>query len=417
MNRLPFELQLGLRYTRAKRRNGFISFISFSSIAGIALGVMALIVVMSIMNGFQHELRERILSLTAHIEITGYQKRLHDWQSVAQQVQGAPHVLAAAPVIEEQAMLTHGKVVKGVIVRGVDPRLEPGVSKLAQDMVQGRLENLSQQRYGILLGRDLAEALGVSVGDKVTLIAPQASATIVGVLPRFKRMTVVGIFSVGMYEYDAGLAVVNIQDAAKIYRYPKDTVSALVLRLDDLFAVQAVREALAQRLSETLYMVDWTQRHTNFFRAVQMEKRMMFIVLALIIMVAAFNIVSMMVMVVTDKQSDIAVLKTLGATPGQIQWIFMIQGLIIGLSGTLIGVVLGVVLALNLDVVVPFIEQLFGFHFFPPDVYYISEVPSRLAWADVEAVALLAFVLTLVATLYPAWRAAHVQPVEALRYE
>lgn len=417
MNRLPFELQLGLRYTRAKRRNGFISFISFSSIAGIALGVMALIVVMSIMNGFQHELRERILSLTAHMEITGYQQRLHDWQAVAQQIKGVPHVVASAPVIEEQAMLAHGKVVKGVIVRGVDPKREPNVSKLARDMVQGQLQSLDKRRYGILLGRDLSESLGVTVGDKVTLIAPQASMSIVGVMPRFKRMTVVGIFSVGMYEYDAGLAVINIRDAAKIYRYPKDTVSALVLRLDDLFAVHDVRQGLSARLSETLYTVDWTQRHANFFRAVQMEKRMMFIVLALIIMVAAFNIVSMMVMVVTDKQSDIAVLKTLGASPGQIQLIFMIQGLVIGLSGTLMGVVLGVVLALNLDVVVPFIEQLFGFHFFPPDVYYISNVPSRLAWSDVEAVALLAFVLTLLATLYPAWRAAHVQPAEALRYE
>jgi len=417
MNRLPFELQLGLRYTRAKRRNGFISFISFSSIAGIALGVMALIVVMSIMNGFQHELRERILSLTAHMEITGYQQRLYDWQAVAQQIKGVPHVVASAPVIEEQAMLAHGKVVKGVIIRGIDPNLEAGVSKLAQEMVQGDLSNLAKQRYGILLGRDLAAALGVTLGDKVTLIAPQASVSIVGVMPRFKRMTVAGIFSVGMYEYDAGLAVVNIADAAKIYRYPKDTVSALVLRLDDLFAVHHVRQVLSERLSETLYTVDWTQRHVNFFQAVQMEKRMMFIVLALIIMVAAFNIVSMMVMVVTDKQSDIAVLKTLGATPGQIQWIFIIQGLVIGLTGALIGVILGVVLALNLDVVVPFIEQLFGFQFFPPDVYYISEVPSRLAWSDVEAVALLAFVLTLLATLYPAWRAAHVQPAEALRYE
>ncbi len=314
-------------------------------------------------------------------------------------------------------MLTHGKVVKGVIIRGIDPDREPQVSRLADHMVSGKLADLKKRHYGILLGRDLAEALGVRIGDKVTLVAPQASVSIVGVMPRFKRMTVVGIFSVGMYEYDAGLAVIRLDDAARIYRYSKGTVSSLVLRLDDLFAVQPVRQALAQRLDETLYTVDWTQRHANFFRAVHMEKRMMFIVLALIIMVAAFNIVSMMVMVVTDKQSDIAVLKTLGATPLQIQWIFMVQGLLIGLTGTLLGVVMGVALALNLDVVVPFIESLFGFHFFPPDVYYISEVPSRLAWHDVEAVALLAFALSWLATLYPAWRAAHVQPAEALRYE
>uniref|UniRef100_UPI002583FBFD FtsX-like permease family protein n=1 Tax=Alcanivorax sp. TaxID=1872427 RepID=UPI002583FBFD len=271
--------------------------------------------------------------------------------------------------------------------------------------------------YGILLGKELAESLGVTVGDKVTLIAPEASITVVGVLPRFKRMMVVGIFSAGMYEYDAGLAVMSIADARKIYRYPKDTVTALTLRLDDLFAVEAVRKALAQRLSETLYTIDWTQRHANFFKAVHMEKRMMFIVLALIIMVAAFNIVSMMVMVVTDKQADIAILKTLGATPGSIMLLFMVQGVAIGAVGILIGVTAGVALALNLEVVVPFIEHLLGIRFFPPDIYYISEVPSRLEGGDVEAVAILAFLLTLAATLYPSWRAARIQPAEALRYE
>lgn len=417
MNRLPFELQLGFRYTRAKRRNGFISFISFSSIAGIALGIMALIVVMSIMNGFQYELRERILSMTAHMQVTGYDGRLPHWEVVAKRIEGTPHVLGMAPVIEEQAMLSHHKAVKGVMVRAIDPEWEPRVSKLNHHMQSGDFAALRQQKYGILLGKDLAEELGVRVGDKVTLIAPEASVTVMGVIPRFKRFTVVGIFSVDMYEYDAGLAVMHIRDAAKVYRYPPDTVSALTLKLDDLFAVEAVRKALAERLDETYYTVDWTQRHANFFRAVQMEKRMMFIVLALIIMVAAFNIVSMMVMVVTDKQSDIAVLKTLGATPLSIQVMFMVQGIIIGMTGTVIGVALGVLLALNIDVVVPFMEQLFGFHFFPPDVYYISEVPSKLEWSDVESVALLAFALTVLATLYPAWRAARIQPAEALRYE
>lgn len=417
MNALPYELQLGLRYTRAKRRNGFISFISFSSIAGIALGVMALIVVMSIMNGFQHELRERILSMTAHMQITGYNQRLHHWRRVAEQVRGTPHVVGMAPVIEEQAMLSHGKTVKGVVVRAINPEWEPQVSGLDRKMVSGSLSALQTHKYGILLGKELAESLGVTVGDKVTLIAPEASVTVVGVLPRFKRMTVVGIFSAGMYEYDSGLAVIRIADARKIYRYPKDTVTALTLRLDDLFAVEAVRKALAQRLSETLYTIDWTQRHANFFKAVHMEKRMMFIVLALIIMVAAFNIVSMMVMVVTDKQADIAILKTLGATPVSIMLLFMVQGIAIGTVGILIGVTAGVALALNLDVVVPFIEHLLGIRFFPPDIYYISEVPSRLEWGDVEAVAVLAFLLTLVATLYPSWRAARIQPAEALRYE
>ena len=416
MNNLPYELQLGIRYTRAKRRNGFISFMSFSSMAGIALGVMALIVVMSVMNGFQVELRERILSMTAHMQITGYDQHLRNWKQVYEQVKGVPHVVGAAPLIQEQSMLAYGRNVTGAMVWGVDPAYENQVAKLDTAIKEGGLDALNSHRYGIFLGRDLAEKLGVHKGDKVTLIAPEASATLLGVMPRFKRFTVLGTFSVGMYEYDAGLAVVHIRDAARVFRYG-DAVSSLVLKLDDLFAIQPVRQALSQRLDDTLYVVDWTQQHRNFFKAVQMEKRMMFLVLALIIMVAAFNIVSMMVMVVTDKQSDIAVLRTLGATPTSIQLVFMVQGLLIGTAGTLFGIILGVALALNLDVVVPWIEQTFGFHFFPPDVYYISEVPSKLAWADVEGVALLAFVLTLLATLYPSWRAARIQPAEALRYE
>ena len=419
MNALPFELQLGLRYTRARRRNGFISFISFSSIVGIALGVMALIVVMSIMNGFQHELRARILSMTAHMKVTGPDNRLRHWDQVMEKVRGVPHVKGMAPVIEEQAMLTFHKAVKGVLVRGIDPRYESNVTQLAQHLEKGvTLQDLETHRYGVFLGQELADALGVRPGDKVTLIAPEASLTIMGVMPRMKRLTVLGTFRVGMYEYDAALAILHVRDAARIYRYPPTAVSALALRLDDPFAVYPVREALAQRLAgQELVTMDWSQLHANFFKAVHMEKRMMFIVLALMIMVAAFNIVSMMVMVVTDKESDIAVLRTMGATPASIQAIFIVQGLIIGMTGTLMGVLLGVLLALNLDVVVPFIEHLFGFRFFPPDIYYISEVPSRLEWSDVGAVAGLAFGLTLLATLYPAWRAGRVQPAEALRYE
>lgn len=416
MNNLPYELQLGIRYTRAKRRNGFISFMSFSSMAGIALGVMALIVVMSVMNGFQVELRERILSMTAHMQITGYDQRLRNWKQVYKAVQDLPHVVGATPLIKEQSMLAFGRNVTGAMLWGVDPAYENQVAKLDAAIQDGSMKELNRHRYGIYLGKDLAEKLGVRKGDKVTVIAPEASATLLGVMPRFKRFTVLGTFSVGMYEYDVGLAVVHIRDAAKVFRYG-DAVSSLMLKLDDLFAIQPVRDVLAQRLDDTLYVVDWTQQHRNFFKAVQMEKRMMFLVLALIIMVAAFNIVSMMVMVVTDKQSDIAVLRTLGATPLSIQFMFMVQGLIIGMAGTLLGITLGVALALNLDVVVPWIEQAFGFHFFPPDVYYISQVPSKLAWTDVEGVALLAFALTLLATLYPSWRAARIQPAEALRYE
>lgn len=417
MFKLPFEWLLGLRYIRAKRRNGFISFISMSSMIGIGLGVMALITVMSIMNGFQHELRERILGMTAHLTISDTRHGLSDWSNVYALSKQHPDVLGAAPNIMEQGMLSYGERVQGVMVRGVLPEYEAEVSTIEDIMVVGALDDLTSRGYGVVLGFDLAQSLGVSVGDRVTLIAPQGSISPVGVLPRIKRLTVTGLFEAGMHEYDSGMAFVHLDDAATIFRYRDGDVSALQLRIKDLFQVFQVRQDFVVSLEDQFYIRDWTQQHSNFFKAIQMEKRMMFIVLALIIMVAAFNIVSTMVMVVTDKQKDIAVLRTIGASPLSIQAIFIIQGLVVGIIGALLGLLGGVVLSLNIDVIIPFIESVFGFQFFPADVYYISQVPSKLDWNDVWAVSGLAFVLTLLATLYPAWRASRIQPAEALRYE
>lgn len=413
---MPFELLLGWRYTRAKRRNGFISFISLSSILGIALGVMALITVMSIMNGFQQELRERILGMTAHMTLSERDDRLTDWPALYELTKQLPHVTGAAPNVMGQGMLANGDRVNAVMVRGILPEYEGQVADIASKMAVGELRDLQERVYNIIIGAELAHKLGVSLGDKVMLVTPQGSVTPMGMVPRLKRFTVAGIFEVGMFEYDSGLALIHMADAQRVFKF-KDQVSALQLQLDDMFAVQTVRQSLAQQTEQILYMRDWTQQHANFFKAIEMEKRMMFIVLALIIMVAAFNIVSTMVMVVVDKQKDIAVLRTLGATPMSIQVMFIIQGLIIGTIGALSGLVLGVLLSLNLETIVPWIESALGIQFFPADIYYISHVPSELHWDDVWWVAGVAFVLTLLATLYPAWRASRIQPAEALRYE
>jgi len=416
MFKLPYELFLGLRYTRAKRRNGFISFISLSSMIGIALGVTALITILSIMNGFQTELRDRILGMTAHMTINESNDRLAEWDQLYNQMINQPHVMGAAPNIMEQGMLSHNGKVKGAAIRGVLPELENNVADIDSKMLQGQLSDLVPRKYHIILGSELAYSLGVTIGDKVTLIAPQGSVSPVGIVPRIKRFTVVGLFTAGMHEYDSGLAIMHIEDAKKVFKYG-DSVGALQLKLDDMFLVGQVKKQLSMVADKTLYLRDWTQQHANFFRAIEMEKRMMFIVLALIIMVATFNIVSTMVMVVTDKQGDIAVLRTIGASPASIQLIFIIQGLVIGVLGSLLGLIGGLSLAFNIDVIVPFIESLLGIEFFPADVYYISTVPSKVEWADVWSVTGLAFVLTLLATLYPARKASKIQPAEALRYE
>ena len=413
---LPFELLIGLRYTHAKRRNHFISFISIVSMAGIALGVMALIVVLSVMNGFQEELRARILGVAAHLEISGPADRLSDWRGVLAQARQNKEVMDGAPYVNAQGMLANGDMVRGVIIRGVLPEMESRVADFAQHMKAGKLADLKSGEFGIILGGELARALNVYPGDKVVLLTPQGNITPAGVMPRIKQFTVTGIFEAGMFEYDSGLALIHLQDAQKLLRLGDD-VSGVRLKLDELFRAPFVTLELSQRLSGNYYITDWTKSHANFFRAVAIEKRMMFLILLLIVAVAAFNIVSTLVMAVTDKQSDIAILRTLGAKPMSIMNIFIVQGAFIGVFGTILGVASGVLLALNLETVVPFIERLAGTDLFPADVYYISELPSKLVWSDVAIIGGVSLLISLVATLYPSWRASRINPAEALRYE
>ena len=417
---MRYEVWIGLRYTRPKKRdagrNHFISFISLISVLGIALGVAALIVVLSVMNGFQKELRTRILGVASHIQVAARDGDLADWASVATQAAQHPRVLAAAPYIAAQGMLAIDQQVRGVLVRGVLPAAEDKVADFQPHMKQGRLDALRPGEFGIILGAELAHALQAGVGDKITLIAPQGLVTPAAILPRLKQFTVVGLFEVGMYEYDSGLALIHLADAQKLYRMG-ERVSGVRLKLDDLFAAPAVARDLADRFDSSIGVADWTRSHANFFRAVQIEKNMMFLILLLIVAVAAFNIVSTLVMAVTDKQADIAILRTLGASPASVMALFVVHGALIGGIGLLAGVGGGIALALNVDVVVPFLESLLGIHFLAKDVYYISELPSDLRWADVWLVAAVSFLLTLAATLYPSWRASRVNPAEALRYE
>ncbi len=413
---MQYELLVGLRYTRAKRRNHFISFISLTSMFGIFLGVAALIVVLSVMNGFQKEVRARILGVVSHVQITGADNRLADWQAVAREAAEHPQVAAAAPFVNAQGMLVFGAGVRGAVVRGIVPELEQKVADIGLHMMTGKLESLVPGEFGIVLGSELARALGARAGDKVTLIAPQGLVTPAGILPRLKQFTLAGIFEVGMFEYDSGLALIHLEDAQKLYGMG-DNASGVRLKLYDLFQSREVTRDLVTRLRGDLYVSDWTRSHANYFRAVQIEKTMMFIILLLIVAVAAFNIVSTLVMAVTDKQPDIAILRTLGASPGGIMKIFIVQGALIGAIGTLIGVAGGIALALNIDVVVPFLERLFNFQFLSREVYYITDLPSDLQSSDVVTIALVSLALSLLATLYPSWRAARVNPAEALRYE
>ena len=413
----PYEVAVGLRYTRARRgagRNSFISFIALTSMAGIALGVAALIVVLSVMNGFQEELRNRILSVASHIEVRGMPS-LADDAAVARMALQNPRVKAAAPYVLGQAMLSANGANRGVLVRGIDPARESTVADIGLHMRMGALDALKPGGFGIVLGADLARGLGVRMGDTVVVITPQGTLTAAGTLPRLKSFTVVGVFEVGMFEFDSGLALIDLEDAKKLYRL--EGVSGVRLKLDDLYAAPRVAQELVGRLNIDAEVRDWTMSHSNFFRAVQIEKRVMFIILTLIIAVAAFNIVSAQVMTVTDKEADIAILRTLGASPGSITAIFMIQGGLIGVIGTMLGVIGGVLLALNVGTVLPAIERLFSVQFLDKTVYYINELPSDLQTADVVTIACIALVLALLATIYPAWRAAKVNPAEALRYE
>ena len=413
---LPYELLIGLRYTRAKRRNHFISFISLISMLGIALGVAALIVVLSVMNGFQTELRSRILAVVSHVQISGANGEMAGWERVAAQAEKQPHVTGAAPFVQAQGLLAYGQSVRGALVRGILPDLEDKVADFRPHMKSGSLDALTPDSFNIVLGAELARALGVFVGDKVTLIAPQGVVTPAGVVPRLKTFNVVGLFEVGMFEYDSGLALIRMEDAQRLYRM-EDRVSGVRLKLDDLFAAPRVARELVTRIDADAFISDWTRSHANFFRAVQIEKNMMFIILSLIVAVAAFNIVSTLVMAVTDKRADIAILRTLGASPGSVMAIFMVQGALIGCIGLGLGVAGGVAVALNVDVLVPLIERLLGTQFLAKEVYYISELPSELQWGDVTTITLVAFVLALAATVYPSWRASRTNPAEALRYE
>jgi lipoprotein-releasing system permease protein len=409
-----YELLVGLRYTRAKRRNRFISINSAVSMIGIALGVWALIVVLSVMNGFQKEVRERILGVASHVQILA--NRLTNWRSIAESAARHPRVVATAPFVQAQAMLSAGQAVRGAVVRGILPGEEERVADLGQHMKAGSLEALKPGGFGVVLGGDLARALGVLPGDKVAVIAPQGLVTPAGVIPRLKQFTVAGTFQAGIGDADSGLALMHLADAQTLYQLG-EAVSGVRLKLDDLFAAPEVARELLATLPIDTYAVDWTRSHANFFRAVAIEKRMMFIILALIILVAAINIISTLVVAVTDKQADIAILRTLGAAPGSVMQVFIVQGMVIGAIGTLVGVTAGIVTALNIDVIVPAIERVLGMKFLSPEVYLIPDLPSDLQAGDVTAVALMGLGLSFLATLYPSWRAARLNPAEALRYE
>lgn len=410
-----FEAFVGLRYLRAKRRNHFISFISLTSIVGLALGIMVMITVLSVMNGFKHELTSRILGMASHATVVARGGDLRDWQTVEQKVQQQPGIVGAAPYIDGEGMLMNGQSVKGALIRGVLPEQETEVSVVTEKIIEGSMGQLQPGEFNIVLGADLANSLGVGVGDKVTLVAPKTSVTPAGILPRLKQFKVVGLFQIGMYEFDSSLALIQIEDAAKLFRM--EGVSGLRLKTTDIMQAPAISREVIEQLPGDYWVIDWTQRHSNFFKALQTEKIVMFVILAMIIAVAAFNIVSTMVMVVTDKQSDIAVMRTLGASPRSIMRIFVIQGTVTGLIGMIAGLVAGVWLATNVETIVPAIEEFFQVKFLSPEVYYISELPSDLQWSDVIWICSVAFVMNVLATIYPALRAARTEPVEALRYE
>lgn len=412
----PLSVYIGLRYTRAERRNHFISFISFISTLGISLGVIVLITVLSVMNGFHKEVRERILGMASHADIQAMSGGMRDWQAAVDKAVAHPRVMAAAPYVETQAMLSHRKQVSGALVRGILPEKEPDVVDVSEHMVAGELSDLKPGAFGIVLGQELAHALGARLGDKITTVIPKVTSTPAGSVPRMKRFTVVGLFSVGMGEYDRGIAMIHMEDGSKLLRMG-ESVSGVRLKLLDVFEARAVSRELAGEFSGYFRVLNWTDHHRNFFAALKMEKRMMGLLLFFIVVIAAFNIVATLVMVVVDKRSDIAILKTFGATPKQIMQIFIVQGSVIGLVGTLIGVVGGVALALNVEQAVTAIESVFNVHFIDPSIYYISKLPSDLHWRDVLMVGGGSFLCSFLMTLYPAWNAYRTLPAEALRYE
>jgi lipoprotein-releasing system permease protein len=415
----PYELQIGWRYTRAGRagrRNGFISFISGVSMLGIALGVAALIIVLSVMNGFQKEVRDRMLSVIAHMEVsTADGSAVVDWRTLALQARANKEVVGAAPFVAAQALLARGDDMRGAIVRGIVPAEEASVTPLAATLRDTTFAQLTPDRWGIVLGAELARALGVRPGDKLSVIAPGGQVTPAGVVPRMKQVEVVGTFDSGHYEYDSTLALMHLDDAAKLFRTGGAT--GVQLKLANLHEARRVTRELSTTLPAGLLLRDWTTTNRNWYDAVQLEKRMMFIILTLIVAVAAFNLVSTLVMTVTDKRADIAILRTLGASPRSVMGIFVVQGATAGIVGTLAGVALGLLVAFNIDVIVPALERLFSTSFLPGSIYLITRMPSDPQSADIVPIALISLVLALLATLYPSWRASRVQPAEALRYE
>jgi lipoprotein-releasing system permease protein len=415
----PYELQIGWRYTRAGRagrRNGFISFISGVSMLGIALGVAALIIVLSVMNGFQKEVRDRMLSVVSHVEVSDADgAALPDWRATVAAARRHPEVIGAAPFVASQALIARGDDMRGLIVRGIVPEQEATVTDLAAQLKDTTLARLVPGSWSVVLGAELARSLGVRPGDKVTIVLPGGQVTPAGVVPRLRTLTVAGTFDAGHYEYDSGLALVHLDDAAKLFRV--DGPTGVQLRLKDLNRAPVVAAELAQALGPRVAVRDWTSTNRNWFAAVQVEKRLMFIILTLIVAVAAFNLVSTLVMTVTDKRADIAILRTLGATPRSIMGIFIVQGAASGIIGTLSGVLLGLVVAFNIDVIVPAIEAVLQVSFLPSSVYLISRMPSDPQQADIVPIVVISLVLAFLATLYPSWRASRLQPAEALRYE
>jgi len=415
----PYELQIGWRYTRAGRagrRNGFISFISGVSMLGIALGVAALIIVLSVMNGFQKEVRDRMLSVIAHVEVMDVQGGgLTDWHDTAAKAKQNPQVVGAAPFVAAQALIARGDDMRGAVVRGISPQDEAGVTDLAAQLKDTTLARLTPGTWGIVLGSELARSLGVREGDSVTIVAPGGQVTPAGVVPRLKQLTVVGTFDSGHYEYDSTLALIHLDDAARLFRLEGPT--GVQLRLKDLHQAPEVAAQLSAQLGPQVTVRDWTRTNRNWFSAVQLEKRLMFIILTLIVAVAAFNLVSTLVMTVTDKRADIAILRTLGASPRSVMGIFMVQGAASGVIGTFAGVLFGLLIAFNVGVIVPFIERVLNTSFLPGSIYLISTMPSEPQSSDILPITVISLVLSFVATLYPSWRASRVQPAEALRYE
>ncbi len=411
-----FESWIGGRYVRARSSNSFVSLISAISMLGIAIAVTVLILVLSVVNGFERELQERLLAMTAHANIEGLEGRIEDWQVIGDAAAGNDRVRASAPYVSGQALLVFEEQLSGVELRGIDPVAEDNVSGIGETMQEGALGSLSAGEFNIVIGSELASALQVGVGGKVTVTLAQGIVTPAGVIPRTKRFTVSGIYRVGMYEYDRRLAFINVGDAQKLYRL-RDAVTGVRLAVTDIFAAPEIVREVARETGQVLLVGDWTRRHVNFFRSIQITKSILFVILLLVVAVAAFNIVSTLVMVVRDKQADIAILRTIGARPGSILKIFVTQGSVIGVIGTAAGVLFGILLALNLESLVATLESLFGIKFLAADVYFISDLPSELRLGDVALIGSIALLLSLASTVYPSWLASRTAPAEALRYD